>query len=251
VTYTFAGPVLENKDRIQQDLWWAKADIGVTVIRVGGVWSTVMSATQTVLDTADRVYRGGYTYTLTDALAAELIAAGFENYLQIATTGPELITNPGFDGSPDLNGWVGFFSSINLDTSVVQQGRASMRLDLPAGQVYVAEMDNVIPVTASATYALSGWVKTAVPLVASAGTEGIDLWPIFGATSSDCQYFEGGAVIDTTINNLSTTTTWAQHSAKIVVPPTCNFMRLTPRAYTAGSGNSVYWDNMSFRLAAA
>ena len=83
MTYTFSGPTIPNKDRTRQGLWWARADIGVTVIRVDGVWKTVMSATQDVLNTADRVYRGGYTYTLTDALAAELQAAGFGSGLTL------------------------------------------------------------------------------------------------------------------------------------------------------------------------
>lgn len=61
---------------------------GQTVIRTGGVYRTVSSPSQSDIDAADdirdangelvkAVFLGGHVHTVTDAVAAELVAAGY------------------------------------------------------------------------------------------------------------------------------------------------------------------------------
>lgn len=54
---------------------------GLTVWRNAGVWHTG-DPTPADLDGADRLYRGGYDYALTDAERAELVAAGYSDYIE-------------------------------------------------------------------------------------------------------------------------------------------------------------------------
>jgi hypothetical protein len=79
---TFAGPTREYDIDISRhgDVRWIGTS-GKTVVRYNGVWSVVENPVQDFLDSCDRVYRGGYTYTLTQDQATELHDAGFGAYL--------------------------------------------------------------------------------------------------------------------------------------------------------------------------
>lgn len=50
---------------------------GRSVVKIGGVYSTVDSPTQAQQDVATEVYIGGHIYEISDAVAASLIAAGY------------------------------------------------------------------------------------------------------------------------------------------------------------------------------
>lgn len=63
-----AGPVVERV-------------VGLTVLRVGGVWRAAESTSAEEEAAADRLFYGGHYYVLDAASAAELVAAGFGAYL--------------------------------------------------------------------------------------------------------------------------------------------------------------------------
>lgn len=48
-----------------------------SVLRIAGVYQTIDSPSQLVVDSATEVYIGGHIYTVSDATAAALIAAGY------------------------------------------------------------------------------------------------------------------------------------------------------------------------------
>lgn len=48
-----------------------------TVLRIGGVYQTVESPSQLLVDAATEVYMGGHIYTVSAATAADLVAAGY------------------------------------------------------------------------------------------------------------------------------------------------------------------------------
>lgn len=56
-------------------------DRGRTVVRIGGVYSTVDNPDQLTLASATEVYLGGHVYTVTAAVATALIAAGYGSYV--------------------------------------------------------------------------------------------------------------------------------------------------------------------------
>lgn len=50
---------------------------GRTVLKTAGVYATVDNPTQEQLDAATEVYLGGHVYTVSDAVATALAAAGY------------------------------------------------------------------------------------------------------------------------------------------------------------------------------
>lgn len=58
---------------------------GITLLVTGSTVTEVRYPTQEELDAADRYYRGGYIYTVSDAEAAILIAAGYSMMTFTAT----------------------------------------------------------------------------------------------------------------------------------------------------------------------
>lgn len=78
--YKFSTPVnsLHKRGRkVDNPTWYMSQDFGQTIYRTGGVWASGQDLPQEVIDAADLVYRGGYTYTLTPAERDVLVAAGF------------------------------------------------------------------------------------------------------------------------------------------------------------------------------
>lgn len=59
-------------------LSWYRTTRGFTVVKEDGQFRNVVFVPSELFDTAERVYQGGFTYTITDAEAADLIAAGYE-----------------------------------------------------------------------------------------------------------------------------------------------------------------------------
>lgn len=54
---------------------------GITVVKVGSKFLNVRYPTQDYLKSVDEYWIGGGTHTVSDATAAELIAAGYSDYL--------------------------------------------------------------------------------------------------------------------------------------------------------------------------
>jgi hypothetical protein len=50
---------------------------GRSVLRIGGVYLTVDTPSQTQIDSATEVYQGGHVYTVTQTVADALTAAGY------------------------------------------------------------------------------------------------------------------------------------------------------------------------------
>lgn len=76
----FRGPTYVMKG--SDELWFVGQSVGVTVVkRQDGSWFETVSPVDSELQAAARVYRGGYTYPLSDADAAELTAAGYGAYI--------------------------------------------------------------------------------------------------------------------------------------------------------------------------
>ena len=64
--------------RVIQIGWpWPEINRGITLMKHGGVWSEPTGMYDPQLATAEYVYRGGRTYTITDVEVSELTAAGY------------------------------------------------------------------------------------------------------------------------------------------------------------------------------
>lgn len=57
-------------------------DKGATLIKEGGVWSLASSPSEDRLSAAQSYYRGGFVNVVDDAVAAELVVAGFSEFLE-------------------------------------------------------------------------------------------------------------------------------------------------------------------------
>ena len=75
--YIFRGPSVEEGPAGKHRLFYFyKLKRGITVVKLGGTYSTLRYAVDEDLLDYDVVYRGGYDYTVDDATKAELIAGG-------------------------------------------------------------------------------------------------------------------------------------------------------------------------------
>ena len=77
----FRGPTYKYKPGREYDLWFVSYPIGKSVIKINGVWKTMVVPQDSDLATYDRVLRGGYDNVITDAEASELTAAGYGDYV--------------------------------------------------------------------------------------------------------------------------------------------------------------------------
>lgn len=75
--YTFKTPyVLEGPSGGHRLFYFANLRKGITVVKSGSTYSTLRYAVDSDLANYDVVYRGGYQYTVSEAIKTELIAAG-------------------------------------------------------------------------------------------------------------------------------------------------------------------------------
>jgi len=75
--WTFKTPTLrEGPAGGHRLFWFYKLDRSLTVVKLGGVYSTVRYLVDDQLDDYQEIYRGGYNHTVNDATKAALIAAG-------------------------------------------------------------------------------------------------------------------------------------------------------------------------------
>lgn len=76
-TYTFRGPSVEEGPAGKHRLFYFyRLKKGITVVKSGSTYSTLRYAVDEDLLDYDVVYRGGYDYTVSEAVKTELIAAG-------------------------------------------------------------------------------------------------------------------------------------------------------------------------------
>lgn len=80
---TFTGPTTTWRgDQNPDTLWFPKKSVGVTVYKdAGGTWGAGQWLDDGFLSTCQRVYRGGYTYTIDATEVDELTAAGYGAYI--------------------------------------------------------------------------------------------------------------------------------------------------------------------------
>lgn len=80
---TFSGPTTTARQHPDPgSLWFPKAATGVTVYKTAaGTWGAGQWLDDAFLATCERVYRGGYTYTLDSTEVDELTAAGYGTYI--------------------------------------------------------------------------------------------------------------------------------------------------------------------------
>lgn len=77
---TFSGPTYVEKR--SDELWFVGQLKGVTVYKnQSGSWVQTTTPIDSELVAAQKVYRGGYTYTISAAEASELTAAGYGAYI--------------------------------------------------------------------------------------------------------------------------------------------------------------------------
>lgn len=75
--YTFRGPTVDEGPAGKHRLFYFyKLKRGITVVKSGSTYSTLRYAVDEDLLDYDAVYRGGYDYTVSEAVKTELIAAG-------------------------------------------------------------------------------------------------------------------------------------------------------------------------------
>jgi hypothetical protein len=77
----FRGPTYKYRPGREYDLWFVSYPIGKSVVKIGGVWKTIVVPQDSDLATYQRVLRGGYDNVITDAEASELTAAGYGDYV--------------------------------------------------------------------------------------------------------------------------------------------------------------------------
>ena len=69
-------------EQMNVGLWFPKQTTGVTVYKTAeGTWGAGQWLDDAFLATCERVYRGGYTYTLDSTEVSELTAAGYGTYI--------------------------------------------------------------------------------------------------------------------------------------------------------------------------
>lgn len=78
---TFDSPKLWRKAGRSSELWFVSNPLGQTVVKVNDQWRTVVSPSEDFLATCQVVLRGGYNHDISPALAAELTAAGYGEYV--------------------------------------------------------------------------------------------------------------------------------------------------------------------------
>lgn len=75
--YTFRGPTVDEGPAGNHRLFYFyKLKRGITVVKSGSTYSTLRYSVDEDLLDYDAVYRGGYDYTVSEAVKTELIAAG-------------------------------------------------------------------------------------------------------------------------------------------------------------------------------
>jgi hypothetical protein len=75
--YTFKTPtVSEGPIGGHRLFYFRKKNVGVTIVKYDGVYSTVRYVQDSYINEAQESYRGGYEYTVDDARKAALIAGG-------------------------------------------------------------------------------------------------------------------------------------------------------------------------------
>lgn len=62
---------------VERSHLYGNTPMGVNIFRIGGAWHTALALSPEQEATADRLYRGGYQYPLTDPERLDLIAGGF------------------------------------------------------------------------------------------------------------------------------------------------------------------------------
>ena len=65
---------------------------GITVLKENGVYSSVRFPDVDRVNAAQEVYLGGHIYTITEAVSALLIDAGYENYITQTDVFADLFT---------------------------------------------------------------------------------------------------------------------------------------------------------------
>ena len=77
----FRGPTYQRKLGRRYELWWATENVGKTVVKKNGTWTTVVVPNQDFLASCQRVLRGGFEEQITTEEATELTAAGYGDYI--------------------------------------------------------------------------------------------------------------------------------------------------------------------------
>ncbi len=83
-SFTFTPPVEQEATVQKRALRYSYAK-GVCVYRLNGVWAQSRHPDAAAIAAADRVYFGGRKHFLTYSAAQELIAAGYNSYVQEIT----------------------------------------------------------------------------------------------------------------------------------------------------------------------
>jgi len=77
--YTFTPPIYNERNvNAGRLLSWYTMPRSFSVVKENGEYRNVVYVASELFDTAEKVYQGGYKYNISDADAAELIAAGYE-----------------------------------------------------------------------------------------------------------------------------------------------------------------------------
>jgi len=80
--YRFVTPTVQEAPAGFGPLFYrVELSRGVSVLKVDGTYTDVRYPSQTELEEADAYYLGGHEYEVSDAVAAELTAAGYGEYL--------------------------------------------------------------------------------------------------------------------------------------------------------------------------
>ena len=75
--YTFKTPIVSEGPTGRHRLFYfRKKNVGVSIVKYDGVYSTVRYVQDDYLNNAQETYQGGYNYTVDDARKAALIAGG-------------------------------------------------------------------------------------------------------------------------------------------------------------------------------
>jgi len=77
----FVNPTYEYKIGLPHDLYFVGYPVAKSVVKHNGAWKTVVVPREDFLAQCTEVLRGGFDHQITPQLAAELIAAGYGEYV--------------------------------------------------------------------------------------------------------------------------------------------------------------------------
>jgi hypothetical protein len=77
----FVNPTYQYKLGRDEELWWVGYGIAKSLVKKDGKWKLLVGESPEFTATCEVYLRGGFRNEITEELAAELVAAGYGDYI--------------------------------------------------------------------------------------------------------------------------------------------------------------------------